>query len=134
MPSSEERQRSLAVPADEGLYQFRNEHDACGVGMVANLDGHADHGIVEKGLTILCRLLHRGAAGSDPRSGDGAGILTVIPHEFFSRAFGGVLPEPGQYAIGMLFNGVGEELLLEQTPTPYTSSTSGRYHSARSTA
>ena len=45
MPSSEERQRSLAVPADEGLYQFRNEHDACGVGMVANLDGHADHGI-----------------------------------------------------------------------------------------
>ena len=114
MPSSEERQRSLAVPADEGLYQFRNEHDACGVGMVANLDGHADHGIVEKGLTILCRLLHRGAAGSDPRSGDGAGILTVIPHEFFSRAFGGVLPEPGQYAIGMLFNGVGEELLLER--------------------
>ena len=77
------RQRSLGLPQDEGLYHFSNEHDACGVGLVANLSGAATHDIVASGLTILRRLLHRGAAGGDALSGDGAGLLCVIPHEFF---------------------------------------------------
>ena len=79
------RQRSLALPQDEGLYHFSNEHDACGVGLVANLSGQSTHDIVIKGLTILRRLLHRGAAGSDALSGDGAGLLCVIPHDFFQH-------------------------------------------------
>ena len=107
------RQRSLALPQDEGLYHFSNEHDACGVGLVANLSGQSTHAIVTQGLTILRRLLHRGAAGSDALSGDGAGLLCVIPHDFFQRELGGILPPTGQYAIGMMFNGVGEEAALE---------------------
>ena len=103
------RQRGLGIPQDEGLYHFNNEHDACGVGLVANLNGQASHGIVMDGLTILCRLLHRGAAGSDALSGDGAGILCAIPHGFFQRELNGILPEPGHYILGMMFNGIGEE-------------------------
>ncbi|MBR5026496.1 MAG: glutamate synthase subunit alpha, partial [Victivallales bacterium] len=107
------RQRSLALPQDEGLYHFSNEHDACGVGLVANLNGQSTHAIVVQGLTILRRLLHRGAAGSDALSGDGAGLLCVIPHDFFQRELKGVLPAAGEYALGMMFNGVGEEAALE---------------------
>lgn len=110
----EYRQRSLALPADDGLYHFSNEHDACGVGMLANLSGVATHDIVSCGVTILKRLLHRGAAGRDPLSGDGAGLLSVIPHGFFQRCVGGILPAPGAYAVGVLFNGVGEESTLER--------------------
>ncbi|MBQ7652497.1 MAG: glutamate synthase large subunit [Victivallales bacterium] len=104
---------SLAFPKDEGLYHFSNEHDACGVGLVANLNGNASHEIVIQGLTILRHLLHRGAAGSDALSGDGAGLLFVIPHDFFKRELNGKLPSAGEYALGMMFNGVGEETLLE---------------------
>ena len=107
------QQPGLALPQDEGLYHFSNEHDACGVGLVANLSGEATHAIVANGLTILRRLLHRGAAGSDALSGDGAGLLCVIPHAFFQRELNGILPEPGHYAIGMMFNGVGQETALE---------------------
>ena len=107
------RQRSLALPQDEGLYHFSNEHDACGVGLVANLNGQSTHAIVVQGLTILRRLLHRGAAGSDALSGDGAGLLCVIPHDFFQRELKGTLPAAGEYALGMMFNGVGEEAALE---------------------
>ena len=96
-----------------GLYRSEYEHDACGVGLVANLSGEATHAIVANGLTILRRLLHRGAAGSDALSGDGAGLLCVIPHAFFQRELNGILPEPGHYAIGMMFNGVGQETALE---------------------
>lgn len=110
----EYRQRSLALPADDGLYHFSNEHDACGVGMLANLSGVATHDIVSRGVTILKRLLHRGAAGRDPLSGDGAGLLSVIPHGFFQKCVGGILPAPGAYAVGVLFNGVGEESTLER--------------------
>lgn len=107
------RQRGLAYPQDEGLYHFSNEHDACGVGLVANLNGEATNGIVSQALTILRRLLHRGAAGSDAFSGDGAGILCVIPHGFFQRELGGILPPPGQYVVGVVFNGVGQESAME---------------------
>lgn len=69
----------------QGLYRREYEHDACGVGMVANLSGEANHDIVEKGMTILKRLMHRGATGNDPETGDGAGLLMRIPHGFFKK-------------------------------------------------
>src|SRR3954467_12776599 len=89
-----------------GLYEPRHEHDACGLGFVVDLERGATHRTVEMGLEILKRLAHRGAAGSDPATGDGAGILTQIPHAFFRRmcvAAGFHLPEAGSYGVGMVF-------------------------------
>lgn len=71
--------------------------------MVVDTKAIATHSIVEKGICILERLLHRGATGSDPETGDGAGMLLQIPHEFFKAAAGVKLPKPGQYAVGMFF-------------------------------
>jgi glutamate synthase (NADPH/NADH) large chain len=73
-------------PENIGLYDFANEHDACGVGFVANIDGSKDHAIVERGVQVLERLLHRGAVGGDDKTGDGAGILLQIPDNFFRSA------------------------------------------------
>ena len=89
-----------------GLYDPRNEHDACGVGFVLNLNGRAEHRIVEKGIEVLMNLLHRGATGADPDTGDGAGLLIQIPDGFFreeARRLGFALPELGQYGVGFLF-------------------------------
>ena len=107
----------------EGLYDpRRDERDACGVGFVAHVRGSASHEIVRQGLTLLENLAHRGAVGCDPCSGDGAGIVVQLPHEFFRREaseLGIDLPRPGGYAVGMLFlpTDAGErracELLLE---------------------
>ena len=84
------QQRGFAAPpvADSGLYSFANEHDACGVGLVADLNNRPSHRIVEMGLTVLKRLMHRGASGGDPNTGDGAGLLLALPHEFFRREMG----------------------------------------------
>ena len=90
----------------QGLYNPANEHDACGVGFVANIHGKKSHEIVEQGLTILDNLTHRGATGYDPKLGDGAGLLSQIPHEFFvseAQKNDFVLPEVGHYGIGMIF-------------------------------
>jgi glutamate synthase (NADPH) large chain len=95
-----------AAPADlrtEGLYDSRNEHDACGVGFVADLPGRRSHDVVVQALTVLRNLDHRGAKGSDPDTGDGAGILTQIPDELFRGVCGFTLPDPGRYAAGMVF-------------------------------
>ncbi|MGO8861564.1 MAG: glutamate synthase large subunit [Acidimicrobiales bacterium] len=89
-----------------GLYDASYEHDACGVGMVADLHGRASHDIVDKGLTVLERLAHRGASGAEVSTGDGAGILTQVPHRFLSGAAeraGFSLPAPGAYAVGLAF-------------------------------
>lgn len=95
---------SSYLPQADGLYDPANEHDACGVGMVVDTQARASHDIVEKGITILERLLHRGATGSDPETGDGAGMLMQIPHEFLKAAAKGIkLPKPGGYAVGMFF-------------------------------
>ena len=72
-------------PESQGLYNPANEHDACGVGFVANIKGKKSHAIVEQGLTILKNLTHRGAVGADPLAGDGAGILVQIPDKFFRQ-------------------------------------------------
>ena len=68
-----------------GLYDPAWERDACGVGMVANVDGTENHKLIEQALEVLVNLEHRGAAGSDPDTGDGAGILFKMPHTFFNR-------------------------------------------------
>jgi glutamate synthase (NADPH) large chain len=89
-----------------GLYDAAYEHDACGVGMVADLRGRPSHGIVDQGLTVLERLAHRGASGAEVSTGDGAGILVQIPHRFLvgaARQAGFVLPDAGHYAVGLVF-------------------------------
>ncbi|MEU7021135.1 glutamate synthase large subunit [Streptomyces sp. NPDC046203] len=90
-------------PAPQGLYDPRNEHDACGVGFVATLTGVADHELVEQALTVLRNLEHRGATGSEPDSGDGAGILLQVPDAFLREVAGFELPEAGAYAVGIAF-------------------------------
>ncbi len=86
-----------------GLYDPAYEHDACGVGFVARIDGVRTHKIVEEGVQILCNLEHRGAVGGDMKTGDGAGMLLQIPHDFFKRVLPFSLPEEGSYGAGMIF-------------------------------
>ncbi|MEU5399396.1 glutamate synthase large subunit [Streptomyces sp. NPDC005963] len=90
-------------PAAQGMYDPRNEHDACGVGFVATLTGVASHELVEQALTVLRNLEHRGATGSEPDSGDGAGILLQVPDAFLREVSGCELPEAGAYAVGIAF-------------------------------
>ncbi|MBC7743913.1 MAG: glutamate synthase large subunit [Flavobacterium sp.] len=90
----------------QGLYKEEFEHDACGVGYIAQIKGIKSHKIVSDCLTILENMEHRGACGCDPDSGDGAGILIQLPHKFFKQVCNEIniiLPEPGQYGVGMLF-------------------------------
>ncbi|GAA4226409.1 glutamate synthase (NADPH/NADH) large chain [Streptosporangium album] len=93
----------LGFPEPQGLYHPSHEHDACGVAMVADVAGRRSHDIVEKALTALCNLDHRGAQGSEPDTGDGAGILTQIPDSFFRAVTAFPLPATGAYAVGMAF-------------------------------
>ncbi|MFG2403005.1 glutamate synthase large subunit [Streptomyces brevispora] len=90
-------------PAQQGMYDPRNEHDACGVGFVATLTGVAGHELVEQALTVLRNLEHRGATGSEPDSGDGAGILLQVPDTFLRAEVPFDLPEAGAYAVGIAF-------------------------------
>ncbi|MEU0137946.1 glutamate synthase large subunit [Streptomyces sp. NPDC006296] len=90
-------------PVQQGMYDPRNEHDACGVGFVATLTGVASHELVEQALTVLRNLEHRGATGSEPDSGDGAGILLQVPDAFLREEAGFPLPEAGSYAVGIAF-------------------------------
>ena len=98
-----------------GLYHPAGEHDACGIGLAANLNGVPSHEIVENGIVILTRLMHRGAAGSDPETGDGAGLLLTIPDGFFRKQVDFELPEAGTYAVAMIFGGIGSETEIEKT-------------------
>ncbi len=113
-----------SLPPRQGLYDPANEHDACGVGFVANFKGRKSHQIVRQGLTILENLTHRGAVGADPKAGDGAGILIQIPDDFLRACcvdLGIKLPEPEHYGVGMMFlpqpvNSRNQcETLIEQT-------------------
>ena len=90
----------------QGLYDPQYEHDSCGVGVVANIKGLKSHDIIEKGLEVLINLGHRGACGADPKTGDGAGVLIQMPHQFFSKEcarLGIPLPPAGEYGVGMVF-------------------------------
>jgi glutamate synthase (NADPH/NADH) large chain len=112
------------MPKKQGLYSPQHEHDACGVGFVAHIKNQKSHDIVEKGLEILLRLTHRGAAGADPREGDGAGILIQLPDDFFQAVAPDSnvsLPASGNYGVGMIFlpqdvtHRVSCEKLIEKT-------------------
>ena len=94
------------LPVKQGLYDPRFEHDACGVGFVVHVKGERSNSIVRNALTVLRNLDHRGAAGAEENTGDGAGILLQIPHEFFQRVCqqeGFELPCRGTYGVGMLY-------------------------------
>ncbi len=98
-------------PSAQGLYRPEFERDSCGVGFVVHLKGHRSHQVVEDGLTALENLYHRGASGSEPNTGDGAGILLQMPHEFLRREcaqLGIKLPEAGHYGAGLFFSSRGE--------------------------
>lgn len=93
------------LPEPQGLYDPSYEHDACGIGIVANIKGIKSYSIIDDALTILENLRHRGAEGADANSGDGAGILVQIPHQFFCRecgVLGFTLPDEGDYGVGMI--------------------------------
>ena len=103
-----------------GLYDSNFEHDSCGVGFVADLNGRKSHKILKIAIECLVRMHHRGASGAEEATGDGAGILTQIPHNFFARECERlhiILPAPGEYAVGMLFlpNNEAERAHCEKT-------------------
>ena len=106
--------REQTMP-DGGLYRPECEHDACGVGLVVNINGNKYHSVVEQGLCVLEHMAHRGAEGSDNKTGDGAGILVQIPHEFI--LLNGIpVPEKGRYGVGMVFlprDGADQQLFMQ---------------------
>ncbi|MFT9076907.1 glutamate synthase large subunit [Ethanoligenens sp.] len=88
----------------QGLYDPAFEHDACGIGLLANIKGKKSNELLRQSLTVLCNLAHRGGVGSEPNSGDGAGVLLQIPHAFFQKVCTGFgLPAAGDYGVGMFF-------------------------------
>ena len=110
------------IPARQGLYDPRHEHDACGVGFVVDLKGRKSHSIVEQAIQVLLNLQHRGACGCEENTGDGAGVLMQVPHRFLERecdTLGIKLPAYEEYGVGMVFlpqnvvSRVGCEALFE---------------------
>ena len=100
------QQQAKTIPAKQGLYDPQFEHDACGIGFVVNIEGIRSHKIVNQALTVLQNLAHRGGAGSEDNTGDGAGILLQIPDRFFRQVCpqsGIELPDPEEYGVGMVF-------------------------------
>ncbi|CAM2977643.1 glutamate synthase large subunit [Paenibacillus sediminis] len=98
--------RHTGLPPKQGLYDPQFEKDACGMGFVAHIKGKPSHEIVSNALTMLANMEHRGGQGSEPNSGDGAGIMIQIPHRFFAaeaNKLGFNLPDPGGYGVGMIF-------------------------------
>ena len=95
------------LPGPRGLYDPRHEKDSCGVGFIAHIKGERSHGIVLDAAEMLNRMTHRGACGCEPNTGDGAGFLTALPHEFLAGVaksdLGVELPEPGRFAAGNNF-------------------------------
>src|SRR3989449_7987376 len=94
-----------ALPPKQGLYDPQFEHDACGVGFVVDIAGRKSNDIVRRSLEVLINLQHRGAKGCEANTGDGAGILFQIPHDFLKaecETLGFELPAPGQYGVGMV--------------------------------
>ena len=99
----ETTQSELGLPATQGLYDPRFEHDACGVAFVVDMHGRSSHDMVQRGLTCLYQLDHRGATGAEANVGDGAGMLIQLPDSFFRQVTDFELPEAGSYAAGMAF-------------------------------
>ncbi|MEP1441396.1 MAG: glutamate synthase large subunit [Hyphomicrobiales bacterium] len=104
---------SNGLPVKQGLYNPARERDACGVGFVAHMKGEKSHSIVQDGLQILLNVEHRGAVGADPLMGDGAGMLTQIPHQLFAETVDFDLPAAGDYGVGFIF--MPQEKALRET-------------------
>jgi glutamate synthase (ferredoxin) len=97
---------NYGLPGKQGLYDPNFEHDACGIGFVVNIKGNKSHEIIRQAIQILINLTHRGGSGAESNTGDGAGILVQIPHDFFMKeckAIDIMLPVEGQYGVGMIF-------------------------------
>lgn len=113
-----------SLPAAQGLYQNENERDACGVGFICQIKGKASHKIISDARHLLCAMTHRGATGADSRDGDGAGVMSGIPHEFFKaeaeRLSIASLPENGQYAVGNIFFNPTDTAEQEKHKTIFT--------------
>src|SRR6185295_6213899 len=102
----ERAEGSKGTPGAVGLYDPRDERDACGVGFVVDIKGRRSHGVVEQGLQVLINLLHRGACGCEANTGDGAGVLIQTPDRFLRKVaapLGITLPPAGQYGTGLVF-------------------------------
>jgi glutamate synthase (NADPH/NADH) large chain len=113
MTTEQHDEAALGFPEPAGLFDPKREHDACGVGFIADLKGGKSHQVVKDALFILENLEHRGAVGADPLAGDGAGILIQIPHDFLAAECAKLkitLPKPGDYAVGHLFMPQDERL------------------------
>src|ERR1035437_8382758 len=106
-PQILDRSTPAEFPRKVGLYDAQYEHDSCGVGFVAHIKGHKSHSIIANALTMLQHMDHRGACGCEPNTGDGAGILTGIPHDFLvkvaQRDANIKLPRQGHYGAGLIF-------------------------------
>ena len=108
--SSSRQRRGVPCPGYDsgpGALDPRFEYESCGVGFVCDIEGRAGRGIVDDARRINCCMEHRGGIGSEPNTGDGAGILTALPHKLLARfartAFARTLPEPGRYGVGNMF-------------------------------
>ena len=104
--NNQQTEPRISAPLKQGLYDPQFEHDACGLGFVVNMKGKKSHSLVSDALQILVNLDHRGACGCEANTGDGAGILIQVPHEFLAAQaakLGFKLPAPGQYGVGQLF-------------------------------
>ncbi|KAI6109954.1 hypothetical protein F5141DRAFT_1196066 [Pisolithus sp. B1] len=112
------------LPASQGLYLSEYEKDACGVGFICHIKGERNHKIVSDARQLLCAMTHRGAVGADSRDGDGAGVMTSIPHLFFKREaerdIGCILPDVGEYAVGNVFFKKGDPALLQSFQTAFS--------------
>jgi glutamate synthase (NADPH) large chain len=93
----------MRLPDAQGYYNPENEHDNCGIGFVAHIKGKPSHDIVRRGLEVLLNMDHRGAISADNSTGDGAGILMQIPHEFITEELKMPVGEPGKYGTGLIF-------------------------------
>src|SRR5688572_23405150 len=102
-PRHSQRKRRMPAPKAQGLYDPAFEHDACGVGFVADMHGRRSHEIVRLGLSTLCKLDHRGATNAEANVGDGAGLLIQVPDRFLREVVDFELPAAGSYAVGMAF-------------------------------
>ncbi|MFR9557161.1 MAG: glutamate synthase large subunit [Rikenellaceae bacterium] len=106
------KQHTLTMSAKQGLYDPAYERDACGVGLLLDIHGKKSHKVIDDGLTVLEKMIHRGAEGADPATGDGAGIMIQVPHEFILLQ-GIAVPEKGSYGTGLVFIPKDEERVAE---------------------
>jgi glutamate synthase (NADH) len=115
---------ACAMPLSQGLYDNDLEKDACGVGFICHIKGVASHKLITDARQLLCAMTHRGATGADSRDGDGAGVMTGLPHAFFQREttidLGCTIPGPGEYAVGNFFFKANDPVSLQSCQSVFS--------------